>query len=372
MSYDRVHKAEIQVGKEVPYTVYDAQGKLLLRKGYVIASTYQLKNLMSRGLYRNSEKESESTEKYREIHESPFVRLQLISQRLTGLQQGISRGKQDAVTGIYRLSKDIQRLCKEEPDAMLAAVHLVHEDLYTTYHALHCCILCEVIATSLGYVEERRLSIMAAALTANISILELQNELYEQKVKLTAKQKFKIQAHPVESVQILKQAGVNDQLWLDVVLQHHERVNGEGYPDGLSSSSILGEANLLAVTDRYAAMVSSRSYRKPMMSFTALRKFLLERGSEYDENLSLLLIKKMGIYPPGTFVKLVNGETAVITRRSQKDSMQPYVSSFISPRGGLFANPLRRDCSQKEYEIKEVCGLDPAIKLNLHILWGYH
>ncbi|WP_126456986.1 HD-GYP domain-containing protein [Sulfuriflexus mobilis] len=371
MGYDRLNKGEVRIGQELPYAVYDAYGKLLLREGYIIASAYQLDNLMRRGMYRRREDENSRTRAVSAYRESPFLRLQVLSQRLTGLQVAIAAGQTEAAAGMRRLSKDIQRLCEEAPDALLAAVHLVHEDLYTTYHPLHRGILCELVGAQLDLPLERRLSVMSAALTANIAILELQNQLYEQKAPLSPEQKLKIHAHPSESVRLLKAAGVDDQLWLDVVLQHHERINGEGYPLGLKAPLIIEEANLLAVMDRYTAMVSSRSYRKSMMATAALRKFLLQAGGEFDEKLSLLLIKQLGIYPPGTFVKLINGEMAVITKRNQKGSMQPQASSFISPRGGMFANPLRRDCSLKEYAIKEVCELDDNIKLNLHVLWGY-
>lgn len=371
MGYERLNESDIGVGQEMPYAVYDVQGKLLLRKGYIIESAYQLRNLMSRGMYRRKAENSRSSGKPLDICDSPFVRLQLISQRLTGLLASLAQGRQGLVAGICRLAKDVQQLCKDEPDAMLAAVHLQHEDLYTTYHALHCGILCEIVGHKLGLEPSRRLSVMAAALTANIAILDLQNELYEQKAALTAEQRFQVQAHPVEGVRMLKEAGVDDALWLDVILQHHERIHGEGYPAGLAAADIIEEAGLLAVADRYAAMVSSRSYRKPMMAFNALREFLIKRGNEFDEKLSLLLIKEMGIYPPGTFVRLANSDTAIIIQRSQKDSMQPMASSFISPRGGLFITPLRRDCSHKEYAIKEVCSLDEGIRLNLHTLWGY-
>lgn len=369
MSYDRLNENDVAIGKELPYSVYDAQGNLLLAKGHVISSPNQLNVLMSRGMYRQAQNEP-MQEKPREVRENPFVRLSLIGQRLTGLHKALAEGKQEGVTGIQRLAGDIQRVCEEEPDAMLAAVHLFSEGCYTTYHALHRTILCEVVGDNAGHSAEQRLSMMAAALTANIAILELQNKLNDQTSPLTAQQKERLRSCPVESVRMLNEAGADDPLWLDVVLQYHERINGEGYPAGLKGDEIIGAARLLSVADRYTAMVSARSYRKPMMSFHALREFLVTRGSEYDENLSLLLIKELGIYPPGTFVKLVNGETAVITKRSQKRSMQPFASSFISPRGGLFANPLRRDCSHSDHAIKEVCGLDSNIKLNIYSFWA--
>ena len=218
---------------------------------------------------------------------------------------------------------------------------------------------------------DERLSILSAALTANMAIIDLQETLHSQESPLTLDQKDMIEHHPQQSHAILKTAGVEDETWLQAVLQHHENCNGDGYPQGLSVDQISKAAAFLAVTDRYTAMVSSRTYRKPMTAKEALQEFFMRRQGGFHEELAIRCIKEMGIYPPGSFVRLESGETAIVTKRSETESVWPIVSSFVSPRGGLYVNPIKRDCAKNEGTIKETCIYEEYDKLNLNIFWEY-
>jgi HD-GYP domain-containing protein (c-di-GMP phosphodiesterase class II) len=373
MSYIRVSQDEVGVGKALPWAVYDAEGILLLRQGYVISSDHQLRLLMERGLYRNSSGDgpAEDGTALLQDNESPFELVREFCYRLSNIFGAVDETQRDFKQRITKLATDIHKLCEMDIDAALGAVHIYDEHPYTIVHPVHQAILCCIVSAQLDYSDADRRSLLCAALTANIAMLELQEQLHKQVDPLTGEQREAIRRHPEQGMQMLIRHGVNDVLWLKIVMQHHERFDGSGYPRGLEGDEVAQQAMLLAVADRYAAMVSSRGYRKPLSAKGALREFFVQKGKEFDESLSLLFIKNLGIFPPGTFVKLVNGETAVVIQRGKRDSMQPVVSSFISPRGGAYATPLRRDCSQKEYAIHESCDLEEKMPLNLHMLWGY-
>lgn len=201
-------------------------------------------------------------------------------------------------------------------------------------------------------------------------MLELQDKLHNQKEPLTEHQLREIRQHPDNGEKLLRAAGVDDPLWLRIVRQHHERNDGSGYCEGLRGDAIIEEAKLLALVDIYSAMVSPRAYRAEMQAKEVLRDLFLSRGKSIDDHLCMVFIKEMGIYPPGSFVRLVNGEVAVVIRRGNS-ATSPLVSSVLSPRGGLYIKPLRRDTSQKGYAIQEFCVMEKGVKLNLSVIWGY-
>lgn len=297
--------------------------------------------------------------------ESPFNVMKEVIFYLPRVYKSLLDAKVEAPAKLKRLAGVIQKLCEANSDAMLASIHLCRDCDYTVYHPLHQAILCEVISVSMGVPVDERVSILSAALTANIAVIDLQEILHSQKTPLSHEQQKQIKEHPENSHAILTSAGVKDEIWLQAVLQHHEANDGKGYPQGLSGEEISNAAAFLAVTDCYTAMVSSRSYREPMTPKQALQEFFMQKQNGRHEEVAIHCIKEMSIYPPGSFVNLENGEVAVVTKRGTK----PIVSSFISPTGDPYSAPMLRDCAKKEAVIKEACIYEENFSFNLDTIW---
>ncbi|MDO9241406.1 MAG: HD domain-containing phosphohydrolase, partial [Methylicorpusculum sp.] len=167
-------------------------------------------------------------------------------------------------------------------------------------------------------------------------------KLANQASPLSDQQRDIIKAHPELGRALLQKAGINNAEWLNAVHNHHERIDGNGYPDGLSGDAIPVAARILSLTDIYSAMILPRAYRDGFYVKKALRDIFLQRGSAVDESLAHLLIKEIGIYPPGTFVLLANGETGVVLKRAPVDTESIHVLSLLNPQGKPFANPKQR------------------------------
>ena len=361
----------MRVHAELPWPVFDASGRLLLNEGEMIPSEHALQILLERGLYRQlTAEELRQPVAKPEDRPVPFDAINEYIPRLQQINLGLKGARDGIVERVRKLAHEIHQLCELDSDAALGAIHLGREHSYSHLHQIHTAILCEIFGRSLGYSAVQSESLIAAALTANISMLELQDKLHTQKEPPNESQLSEIRQHPRNSETILKAAGVTDPLWLQIVFQHHERIDGSGYCEGLQGDAIIEEAKLLALADIYSAMVSPRAYRAEMQAKEVLRDMFLTRGNSVDERLCMVFIKEMGIYPPGSFVRLVNGEIAVVIQRG-KSATSPLVSSILSPRAGLYIKPLRRDTSLKEYAIKEFCTMEKSVKLNLSVIWGY-
>src|SRR3972149_4912537 len=362
---------EIVVGHPLPWPVYDDNQRLLLEKGETITTEHRLHALIEQGLYREDVsrrhpgKESSSAE-----NSSPFQVVDELAGRLNHIFFNIVNKKPHSEKKLNKLSTDIQKLCEWDANAALGAVHLCHNPPYTVWHPLHVSMLSELITRRMGYSPESRIRILNAALTCNIAMLELQETLYRQGKPPSADQRKSIQQHCQHGVGMLRDAGIENDLWLDIVFQHHEKIDGSGYPVGLEGDAIMSESRIISLADRYSAMVSPRGYREEMTAQSALSNLFLKKGKEYDEELSVLFIKELGIYPPGSFVKLINGETAIVIKRGQ-ESTAPIVCSLINPLGESYARPVRRDSSRNEHAIGEICPRIKTTTLNLPMLWGY-
>ena len=269
------------------------------------------------------------------------------------------------------IAKTIQKACEIDEEAAIASIFVGLEGRYPVVHPIQTAVLCEIVAKHFGRPEDERQLLVAAAITMNISMVNLQNKLHMQKEPLTEAQQQELNKHPQESCDLLKQKGVTDPVWLNAVLQHHERVDGSGYAQGLSGAAIIPAARLIKLADVYCSLVTGRAYRPAMLQNLAMREVFLQRGKQIDPVMTDQFVKVVGIYPPGTFLRLMNGEIAMATRRG-KTSALPMVQSVAGPRGAPLSVYIKRDCSQEKFAIREAISKEDAcIKVNRYALWGH-
>lgn len=367
----RVKQSDIVIGKPLPFDCYDQSNKLLLKKGLIIANENQLAVLIERGLY--SDALPNVTAKPVTPNEKPsvFTQISLIEMRLDKLFQTVIDNKPEPkfAEAIMQFAHAIQNLCALDADAALGALHLNQKRRYTTAHPIDVAILAELIGQRKAMPEDQRRSMLAAALTANLSILELQETMQRQMSPLNEDQRNALRIHPVLSVERLLDLGVKDEIWFAAVLHHHEKLDGSGYPGAKRGDDIPLTARILSLADTYSAMVTPRCYRPNQLAKEALREVFLKRGAEIDAELAGLFIKEVGIYPPGAFVRLTNGDIAVVLKRGLNGT-NPLVKSVIGPRGAPLPFMVDRDTSQTGFEIREMVARDIELKLDLRQIWS--
>lgn len=377
---NKLNASHILVGQPVPYDCYDGNGVLLLKKGLIVSTQRQVDFLLERGLFVQPGAISATVErgKASDRPPTPFELLAHYNNRLRQIFSVASPASvpANAANGgdfperLLQLAEGIQKLCRFHPDAVLGAIHLDDSGRYSVMHPLYRAALCEFIAARKAIAEADRRWIIAAALTCDLSMLKLQDDLFRQDQPLQPAQRQAISAHPLESAKILAALGVADTGWLTAVTQHHELLNGKGYPCGLSMGDISLGGRILKLADMYSAMITPRHYRKAILSKTAMRDIVVKRGSEIDEELAVFIVKELGVYPPGAFVKLQSGELAIVTHRGAS-SKAPTVKAVVGPRGAPFDKPVLRKTEMPEYEILDVVERDMIVKIDLHQLWGY-
>lgn len=282
-----------------------------------------------------------------------FEMLDLLKIRLKRTFDLYNAGSLDTgfVARIESLALTIQQACTHDSDAALANLHLDYETSYAVVHHLQAAILCELIGRKMGVGEASRLSLVKAGLTHDVGLIDIQDALDRQMTPLTSLQRQRIARHPVDSEWILTSLGVTDAAWLDSVRHHHERLDGSGYPDGHLDDVIKLPARVLAIADIYSAMVRDRPYRKAMVSGKAMRKLMLDQGKQTDNRLIQMMIKEIGVFPPGALVRLANGETAIVKKRTA-NSACPLVHAFVKPDGMPMLGTIPRDTSTADFHIE--------------------
>lgn len=205
---------------------------------------------------------------------------------------------------------------------------------YSASHALVCACLCQLVAPA--QVGERGLvhSLNRAALTMNIAMTQVQDELALQTGQPTPPQKQQIERHAQDGVALLEALGVSDPVWLEIVARHHDAphvLGDEGSPVTLLT-------RVLMVTDRYTALISPRETRSGRCITDSGRNVVARRGDAPDA-VGHTLLRTVGICPPGTFVRLQDQSVAVVLRRTDVPGA-PLVAPVMDAAGHPIPDPV--------------------------------
>jgi len=371
-------KDDFIIGEPLRWPIYDRNGIFLIKKGVLIETQHQIERMLLHGAFGLSVEmeaaksiQPKKTKKAKSNNFSPFELIEKATTKLYDTLHTTASYQDDFFAQIMSVVDDIQTACTRDSHTALASLFLVLFNNYPIKHSIDVAVLCESLGKSMGlFIDERR-SVIAAALTMNIAMLELQESLYHQESPLTDEQKKAIFNHPEEGREMLYKAKVDDDLWLDCVSAHHEKINGHGYANQLMGDEYPEITQMIVLADQYCARLSPRAYRQPLLHKGILRDILLDKGETVNEDTAALFIKELGFYPPGLIVKLNNGEIGIVRQRGKRADT-PVVQVCVKPRTGKVTTPIRQDTSTDTFKVRQVLlSDDPEVVFDGRAVWGF-
>lgn len=257
---------------------------------------------------------------------------------------------------VERAVDDLLDIGGRYPD--LALYYLVNEKVNNPlqYSALHsvCCALMVVLGAQwLEWSSPEVRGIACAALTMNVAMGELQDQLARQAEAPSPAQRDVIRRHAERGAELLEKAGVSDNLWLQAVLGHHTVHDA---PDAEALEPGVRAAELLRRVDVYAARLSTRKTRAALTPAMAARGALLG-PSDHPDAMGATLLRVLGLYPPGVYVELVNGEVGVVVERGQR-AHTPLVAALQRQEGNVLLVPQARDTALRRFAVRR--GVDAS------------
>jgi AraC-like DNA-binding protein len=344
-------KHRVIVGQPLPFGVRNADFTLLLARGQVIENHDQLEALMSRGAVVDIQELLTESQRVQMAspQELPALWQRCAAQLADTLQQG---GAGEAFkAALEAAAVPAMALIERDPD--LAIFQVLRQDQnelarYGMDHSMHAGITSVLVARRLGWSETDAQRAFKAALTMNISMLELQGELATQTTPMTREQREAMHAHPWFSTRMLEIAGVTDPDWLDAVATHHDALEGASYPASQRNANEL--AALIRRADIYVAKLSPRAGRRALPADQAGRALFRQ---DPKNPMTAALVKEFGVYPPGCFVRLASGETGVVLRRGAT-VIAPMVAVLTSASGQRLTDPLPRDTSNPAHAVQSL------------------
>lgn len=352
-------------GQPLPWGVRDQRGNLLLGKGHLIDSEEMLEALLARGVFVDAQEAANVAPPPKpdaaapEVRGTPFERWEMLCANLATVLS--SPRERHFLERVREAARHVHALSEMNTDLLLFMIlrqdHGQFEH-YGTTHALHVACVCSLMAQRMGWDEIDRQRAIGAALTMNLSIIDLQGRLACQTTPLTRRQRELIADHPGQAAMMLRSAGLDDEPWLTAVEDHHERSGGGGYPAGRLAPCTLSQ--LLRLTDQFTAKHSARITRPALPAQVAARQLFIENPGD---PLAAMLIKEFGIYPPGCLVHLASGELGIVVRRGSSANA-PKVATLTDKQGRAMPAPLLRDTAQPGYAIQASVP-EPAMRLRI-------
>jgi putative nucleotidyltransferase with HDIG domain len=259
------------------------------------------------------------------------------------------------------LVNDIAGSVYRNPGALVSLARLKTQDDYTYMHSVAVCALMVALGRELGLSETECREAGMAGLLHDLGKAQMPLEVLNKPGKLTDAEFTVMRSHPVRGHEMLLEGrGVTEPV-LDVVLHHHERIDGTGYPHRLPEAQITRLSRMGAVCDVYDAITSNRPYKAGWDPGESIARMASWKG-HFDPLVFQAFVRSLGIYPTGSLVKLQSERLAVVVEQNPKALMLPIVKVFFSIKSQMPMTPQLLELSRSTDKI--VGRENPAV-------WGF-
>lgn len=327
----------LQAGMKLGKKIYNDEGLVLLADGIELTDAL-IKRLakIDIGYIYIEDADTDDVVITTMLHEE--TRNQALKVIRTQFQQ--MSGASGISKGFYHLDKKFSKVMdsiledmssQEDPMIMLADMHTADNYLYV--HSLNVCLYTLVLGIAHGYSKQELRVIGLGSLLHDIGKTQIPVKIVQKPGMLSEEEFRHMQAHTEIGYRMLKDEPNIPLLAAHCALQHHERIDGSGYPRGLTGPQIHEYAKWLGVADSYDAMTSNRIYKKAMLPHQAVEALYVGSGTLYEQKQLELFRDRVAIYPLGLTVKLSTGESGVVVKIDPGTPHRPVVRVFTDPEG---------------------------------------
>lgn len=231
-------------------------------------------------------------------------------------------------------------------DAMIMLMNMHTVDNYLFTHSLNVCVYTTLLGVAACYNQEQLMTLGIGAMLHDVGKTQISMQVLLKPGSLTAQEYEEMKRHTERGFYLLKDEANIPLLAAHCAYQHHERLNGSGYPRGLKGDEIHEFAKLIGIVDSYDAMTSHRIYKNAMLPHQAVEVLYTGSDTLYDTDMLKLFRDKVAIYPIGITVKLNTGQLAVVVDINSAVAHRPIVRVITDEEGAELAVPYDMDLSK--------------------------
>lgn len=232
-------------------------------------------------------------------------------------------------------------------DAMIMLMNMGTVDHYLFQHSLNVCVYSTLLGMSSGYTREETMMLGMGALLHDIGKTQISTQILKKPGSLSNDEFELMKNHTVIGYELLKDEPNMPLLVAHCAFQHHERLDGSGYPRGIKDGEIHDFAKWIGIVDSYDAMTTSRIYRAPLLPHDAMERLYAGSGTLYEQRKLQHFRDRVAIYPIGISVKLHSGESGVVVDLNNSYPHRPVVRVLYNEAGEELKAPYEIDLSKQ-------------------------
>lgn len=341
-----------QAGMKLGKPIYNENGQILLGAGV------ELNERLIRRLIENDVEwiylEDARTE---DIAIAEPISLETRAKSLQTIQQefkNVTNEPKWTTSNAYTLGKSFRKVLTDivaelerNKDTMFMLTNIHKKDNYLLSHSLNVCLYTVTLGIAHGYSREDLTTLGLGAILHDIGKTQIPTPILLKPGRLTDNEFELIKKHTEFGFKLLKDEANIPLIAAHCAYQHHERLDGTGYPRGITGDEIHEFAQWVAIADVYDAMTSHRVYRKAMLPHIAMETMFTESPAKFDLAKIRLFQNKIAIYPLGMSVALNSGEKGVVVDINLHSPQRPIIRILEDMDGQKVNSPYEIDLSKK-------------------------
>jgi len=248
-------------------------------------------------------------------------------------------------------------LAGEITDSLLRNEHAItiltrirQKSNYQWEHAINSGVLICGFGLYLGLKKETVQEMTLGALLHDIGSAKVPKAILEKMDNLTPNEMSVVKKHVFWGVELSKREGFSSPIIVDMLVNHHERIDGSGYPRGIKGAKLSKLSRMTAIVDVYDAMTGDKSHKQGELPQSVMR-YLLKEKNKFDPELVQQFIKYLGIHPVGSLVKLSNEKLAVVIEGNRTNPLKPIVKVIYSLKLNHYTKPKNHDLTEEDFGI---------------------
>lgn len=331
----------LKTGMRIDQEIKDGTGRTLIEKG-VLLDDFQIEYLKTRGvngvyvaegLPDADELELQLPQYTKDLIEKHKVpdrpKVQLSESVRKQLGEGVQKLFADPLAenftenAVGMAEQLMDNILTDDAVAIDLGMLKVSDD-YTFRHSVDVSAMAVIIAKSMGLSKDELREVAIAGLLHDVGKAKIPAEILNKPGKLSEEEFGFMKQHSLFGYKLLKEKGKYSESILLGILQHHEKLNGKGYPMGVPGAQIHKYARIIAVADVFDALVNKRVYKEPFPKGQAL-EMVISMTQELDIDIMMHFLRSVILYPVDSIVPLSNGEMAKVVENIPNYPMRPIV-----------------------------------------------
>ncbi len=242
--------------------------------------------------------------------------------RVPDIIQGLFVGTEEAVVKAGDMVHELVATFLGDTDAIVSLLSIKAKEETIYYHSLNVAVMALMLGKKLGLDTTEMHCLGMAALLHDIGKMRIEKKILKKRDLSKAEREI-VQLHPQYGVEIVGKASGFPPESAEAIMQHHERIDGSGYPKGLEGKAMRRAGRILAIADTYENLCNPADHALAMTPYQALAIMYTKLQNQLDMEIFSLFIHCLGIYPPGTFVRLSNGAIGMVISVNPANPLKP-------------------------------------------------